>query len=105
MSELQIFRALADPNRHAVFERLAAGSFNATQLREGLDISQPAMSQHLAVLQKAGLVTAKKQGRSTNYSVNPEGLAALDRWLVKYRAFWPAKIKDLKQLLKELTDD
>lgn len=105
MSELQIFKALADPTRNTVFSKLAGGQFNASQLREGLDITQPAMSQHLAVLKDAGLVTAKKQGRAVNYAINPDGLAEIRRWLTKYRAFWPEKIDNLKLVLKDKDDD
>lgn len=105
MSHLQIFKALADPTRNAVFAKLADGQFNASQLRDGLDITQPAMSQHLAVLKDAGLVTAEKQGRAVNYAINPDGLAEISRWLSKYRAFWPAKINSLKLVLEEMDDD
>lgn len=57
-------KALADPTRHAVFAKRATGRFNAIPLRDGLNMTQPAMSRHLAVLQQAGLVTAQKQGRA-----------------------------------------
>ena len=102
MSEAEIFRALADPTRRAVFERLAAGPRNATELRNGLPISQPAMSQHLSVLRQAGLVTEARDGRKVNYSVDPAGLASLFDWLQRYSAFWPARIDKLKDLLREM---
>lgn len=102
MSEAEIFRALADPTRRAVFERLADGEKNATQLRDGLPISQPAMSQHLAVLRSAGLVAEQREGRNVNYRVDPAGLAQVDRWLRRYQAFWPARAEALSRLLKEM---
>lgn len=102
MSEAEIFKALADPTRRAVFERLADGEMNATQLREGLEISQPAMSQHLAVLREAGLVAEERQGRFVRYSVDPAGLGQLHRWLQRYRIFWPQRVEALKELLKEM---
>ena len=102
MSEAEIFRALADPTRRAVFERLAAGPRNATELRNGLPISQPAMSQHLSELRQAGLVTEARVGRKVNYSVDPAGLASLFDWLQRYSAFWPARIDKLKDLLREM---
>jgi DNA-binding transcriptional ArsR family regulator len=102
MSETEIFKALADPTRRAVFEQLADGDKNATQLREGFDISQPAMSQHLAVLRSAGLVAERRQGRHVNYRVDPEGLAQIYQWLGRYRVFWPERVEALKQLLKEM---
>ena len=100
--EQDIFRALADPTRRAIFEKLASGGMNASALREGMAISQPAMSQHLAVLRGAGLVREEREGRFVNYRVDPEGLALVARWLTKYRAFWPARIDDLRTLLKEM---
>ncbi len=102
MIENDIFRALADPTRRAIFEKLAGGSLNASALREGIEISQPAMSQHLAVLRGAKLVREERQGRYVNYDVDPEGLALIARWLMKYHAFWPQRIEALKVLLKDM---
>ncbi len=102
MTESDIFRALADPTRRAVFERLLSGEKNATQLREGLDISQPAVSQHISILRGAGLVNEVREGRHVNYSVNPDGFGPLFDWLARYRAFWPARVERLKTLLREM---
>ncbi|WP_368925806.1 ArsR/SmtB family transcription factor [Serratia marcescens] len=102
MNENDIFKALADPTRRCIFDKLAAGSMNASALREGLTISQSAMSQHLAVLRNAGLVREAKQGRFVNYQVDPEGLAQVAQWLAKYRAYWPARIDALQTLLKDM---
>ena len=74
MMETDIFKALADPTRRAVFEKLADGRKNASALREGMAISQPAISQHLAVLRAAGLVREQRQGRFVNYEVDPDGI-------------------------------
>ncbi len=100
--ENEIFRALADPTRRSIFEKLAAGSMNASALREGVAISQPAMSQHLAVLRDARLVQEERQGRFVNYEVDPDGLALIAQWLAKYRAYWPSRIETLKVLLKDI---
>ena len=97
-----IFRALADPTRRGVFEKLAVGAMNASELRRGMTISQPAMSQHLAVLRSAGLVSERRDGRFVNYEVDPEGLARIGEWLGRYRAYWPRRIDDLKRLLKDM---
>jgi DNA-binding transcriptional ArsR family regulator len=102
MTETAIFRALADPTRRTIFEKLASGGGNASALREGMEISQPAMSQHLAVLREAGLVREQRVGRFVNYEVDPEGLALVADWLAKYRAYWPARVAALKLLLKDM---
>ncbi|NPU14498.1 winged helix-turn-helix transcriptional regulator [Bradyrhizobium sp. 83002] len=102
MIENDIFKALADPTRYVIFEKLAAGSMNASALREGMTISQPAMSQHLAVLRNAGLVREQRQGRFVNYEVDPDGLALIAHWLTKYRAYWPSRVDALKTLLKDM---
>ena len=101
MTETDVFKALADPPRRAIFEKLAAGRMNASALRDGMAISQPAMSQHLAVLRAAGLVREERQGRFVDYEVDPDGLAVVADWLAKYRAYWPARIDALKALLKK----
>lgn len=100
MDTTEIFKALADPTRRAVFERLEQGPRNATELRVGLPISQPAMSQHLKVLRGAGLIREARAGRHVNYTIDPAGLAPLADWLGRYGAFWPARIDRLNQLLK-----
>ena len=102
MIETEIFKALADPTRRAIFEKLATGSMNASALRQGIAISQPAMSQHLSVLRNARLVRQKHQGRFVNYEVDTEGLVRIAEWLAKYRAFWPARMEALKALLRDL---
>ncbi|AVF04975.1 MULTISPECIES: ArsR/SmtB family transcription factor [Devosia] len=102
MSEPEIFKVLSDPTRRAILERLAGGEATATDLREGFAITQPAMSQHLAVLRGAGLVSERREGRYAHYSVNAEGFAPLHAWLARYRAFWPSRIDNLKDLLREM---
>ena len=102
MIENDVFRALADPTRRAIFGKLASGGMNASALREGMEISQPAMSQHLAVLRNAKLVREQRRGRFVNYEVDPDGLALIARWLVKYRAYWPRRVDALKTLLKDM---
>jgi DNA-binding transcriptional ArsR family regulator len=100
--ESDIFKALADPTRRSVFEKLAVGKMNASDLRRGMAISQPAMSQHLAVLRSAGLVRERRDGRFVNYEVDPQGLVRIGQWLARYRAYWPRRIDDLKALLKDM---
>ncbi|TXL82414.1 helix-turn-helix transcriptional regulator [Vineibacter terrae] len=101
MVESEIFRALADPTRRAIFERLAgAREMSVSQLKAGFDVSQPAISQHLAALRGAGLVAERREGRFAYYRVDPKGLTPLACWIDRYRAFWPARIEKLKDVLK-----
>ncbi|ODT67710.1 MAG: transcriptional regulator [Pelagibacterium sp. SCN 63-23] len=92
MSEPEIFKVLADPMRRAIPERLSGAEMNATDLRAGFAISQPAMSQHLALLREAGLVQERREGRYAHYRVDPEGFAPLHAWLARYCDFWPSRI-------------
>lgn len=102
MTEGEIFRALSDPTRRAVFERLAAGEMTVSELTAGFAVSQPAISQHLAVLRGAGLVADRRDGRRVFYRTDPAGLAPLAGWIDRYRAFWPERIEKLKDVLKEM---
>lgn len=102
MVEQEVFRALADPTRRAVFERLAAGEATVGELKAGFDVSQPAISQHLAALKGAGLVAERREGRFSYYRVEPKALEPLAAWMERYRAFWPARVARLKDVLKEM---
>ncbi|MRG56180.1 metalloregulator ArsR/SmtB family transcription factor [Phyllobacterium sp. SYP-B3895] len=97
-----VFKALADPTRRAIFEKLATAPQNATELRQGFGITQPAMSQHLSVLREARLLKERREGRFTQYEVEPDGLLILVNWLAKYRTYWPDRAADLADLLKEM---
>lgn len=102
MIDDHVFKALADPTRRSIFEKLATGPRNASALREGMAISQSAMSQHLSVLRRARLVREERQGRFVNYEVDPDGLALIAGWLARYRAYWPARVDALRSLLKDM---
>ncbi|ESX15781.1 MULTISPECIES: metalloregulator ArsR/SmtB family transcription factor [unclassified Mesorhizobium] len=102
MIEAEIFRALADPTRRAVYERLTSGEMSVSELRTGMSVSQPAVSQHLAVLRGAGLVSERRAGRNAYYRADPQGLEPLLGWIERYRAFWPERIERLKVVLKDM---
>ncbi|WP_342238957.1 ArsR/SmtB family transcription factor [Inquilinus sp. OTU3971] len=104
MTAPEIFQALADPTRRAVFERLADGELSVTELKAGFAVSQPAISQHLAALRRAGLVAERRDGRFVYYRAAPEGLAPLAGWIDRYRTFWPEKVARLKTLLEDMDD-
>ncbi len=102
MPDADVFRALADPTRRAMFERLAGREMTVSALKQGFEVSQPAISQHLAALRGAGLVRERRQGRFAYYSVDPGGLNELAAWVERYRAFWPPRIERLKTIAEEL---
>jgi DNA-binding transcriptional ArsR family regulator len=96
------FRALADPTRRAVLNLLARGELSVSDLAGRFSISQPALSQHLAVLRSAGLVRERKQGRFHFYRANPAGLKPVIDWIAGYEAFWRRKLARLSNLLDEI---
>lgn len=98
----QIFQALADPSRRAIFESLATGEAAVKDLTARFEISQPAVSQHLATLREAGLVEGRREGRCVYYRIEPRGLKPLIDWIAYYRAFWAERIDRLERLLEEM---
>lgn len=98
-----VMRALADPTRRAVFERIAgAGEINVLELTRTSGVTQGAISQHLKSLKQAGLVADRPEGRKIFYRAKPEGLAPLFDWLSHYDAFWRDRFANLRTLLKEI---
>lgn len=98
----KIFQALADPSRRAIFESLTRGEAAVKDLTSRFDISQPAVSQHLAALKDAGLVTGRKDGRNVYYRVEPSGMKPLIDWITHYRAFWTERVGRLERLLEKM---
>jgi DNA-binding transcriptional ArsR family regulator len=99
-----LFRALADPSRRAILERLTRGEAAVKDLTARFSISQPAVSQHLATLREAGLVTERRDGRLVYYRVQPKGFRPLFDWITHYQAFWPERLDRLHKLLKEMEE-
>ncbi|MBN9073926.1 MAG: winged helix-turn-helix transcriptional regulator [Rhizobiales bacterium] len=104
MIDSNVFKALADPTRRAVFEQLARKEKSVRDLAAELPVSQPAVSQHLAVLREAGLVAERRHGRFTYYRTAPDALASLAEWVDRYRVFWPERVEKLKEILKEMDE-
>jgi DNA-binding transcriptional ArsR family regulator len=102
--EAAIFRALADPTRRAVYQRLARGEAAVADLQSRFDVSQPAISQHLAALRRAGLVKQRREGRRVYYRIEPAGLRPLVDWIDRYQTFWHERVDRLKALLEEMDE-
>jgi DNA-binding transcriptional ArsR family regulator len=99
----ELFSALADPTRRAIFERLARDGEQTVRVLTGHSgVSQPAVSKHLAVLKLAGLVLDRRDGRQTHYSAQPQGLAPLLDWIGLYGAFWCDRFDRLETLLNRM---
>ena len=103
-AENKIFQALADPSRRAIFESLTRGEAAVKDLTARFDISQPAVSQHLAALRDAGLVKGRRDGRCVYYRVDARGMKPLLDWIAHYRAFWPERIDRLERLLEKIDE-
>jgi DNA-binding transcriptional ArsR family regulator len=101
-AENRIFYALADPSRRAIFESLTRGEVAVKDLTARFDISQPAISQHLAALKAAGLVKARRDGRCVYYQVQPRGMKPLIDWIAHYRVFWTEHVDRLERLLEKM---
>ena len=102
--EDKIFQALADPSRRAIFESLSGGEAAVKDLTARFEISQPAVSQHLAALREAGLVNGRRSGRCVYYRVNPRGLKPLIDWVSHYQAFWTERVERLEKLLEDMEE-
>lgn len=102
MIESQVFQALADPTRRAVFETLCHQEMSVAQITAGFPVSQPAISQHLAALRRAGLVSERREGRRAFYRSEPTGLDPLVAWMERHRQLWPERLQKLKRVLKEI---
>src|SRR3954465_8174504 len=98
-AETLVFQALADPSRRAIFESLTKGEVAVKDLTARFDISQPAVSQHLATLKEAGLVQARREGRLVYYRVQSRGMKPLIDWIAHYRVFWTEHVERLERLL------
>ena len=93
------FAALADPTRRAILSRLALGETSVSELAKPFDISAPAISKHLKVLERAGLITRGRAAQWRPCKIEPHGLRGVDHWLERYRRLWEDR---LDEYLREL---
>ncbi|WP_454855230.1 ArsR/SmtB family transcription factor [Promicromonospora soli] len=99
------FAALADPTRRAIVARLAAGDATVTELAAPFDISQPAISKHVKVLERAGLVTRGRDAQRRPCRLQAAPLRDVTAWLANYRDYWDESFQRLDALLADLTAD
>ena len=96
------FAALADPTRRAILTRLATGDASVNELAAPFSMSQPAISRHLRVLERAGLISRGKHAQRRPRRLDAKPLAEANEWLERYREFWEANFRSLDSLLVEL---
>jgi DNA-binding transcriptional ArsR family regulator len=97
-----VLRALADPTRRGLFERVtAAEEITVGDLTQGSGVSQGAVSQHLKALKQAGLVAERPEGRKVFYRANPQGLEPMLEWMTRYAVFWSQRLDVLERLLRQ----
>jgi DNA-binding transcriptional ArsR family regulator len=96
------FLALADPTRRAILTRLVRGDASVTELAEPFDMSQPAISKHLKILERAGLVSRGRDAQRRPCKLEAKALEAVHAWLERYRQIWDANFERLDAVLVEL---
>src|SRR3954464_9842088 len=98
----RVFAALADPTRRQILSRLSSGSRSVTELAEPHDMSLPAISKHLKVLERAGLITRSRDAQWRPCSLDGARLKEVSDWLDHYRRFWEQSFDRLDEYLREL---
>jgi len=101
MSQLNlVFYALSDSTRRDMVERLAASEFTIGQLAEPYQMSMPAITKHVKVLEQAGLVTKRREGKFTHCRLQLEKLELVDQWIVQQRKYWESQLENLAGFLQ-----
>src|SRR5688500_6918192 len=96
------FLALADPTRRAILARLARGEASVTELAEPFEMSQPAISRHLKILERAGLISVGQDAQRRPRRLEGQALAEADAWIEQYRDIWEANYQRLDRLLEQM---
>lgn len=100
LAHSDVFRAIADPTRRAILDRLRAGPAAVNVLAEDFDQTRPAISKHLRVLRDASLVVERRSGRERLYQLEPQRLQPVASWIEGYRGFWLDSLNNLKRFLE-----
>lgn len=95
----EVFKALADPTRRSVIERLVSGPASTSDLAAPFEMALPSFTQHLDVLARAGLVTSSKEGRTRTYRLSAAGLDSAQGWLADQRRVWEQRLDQLDEFL------
>lgn len=100
ISNLDAFQVIADPSRRQILDLLTKNSYNINSLSENFQMSRPAVSKHIKILQTAGFITIQEIGRERYCELNQEGFNELRKWIDHFDKFWNSKLKNLESVLK-----
>lgn len=100
----EVFAALSDPTRRAIVETLARGEATVGTVAEPHDMALPSISKHIKVLESAGLISRRVEGREHWLRLAPEGFRSVAEWFSHYRQFWSESVDRLERLLNEIDD-
>jgi DNA-binding transcriptional ArsR family regulator len=98
---IDVYKAISDPTRRAILDRLRLGPVGVTSLASGFEQSRPGISKHLRVLRECGLVQERRAGRERVYELLPLPLGQVSQWLDAYRVFWQSSLGNLKTHLEK----
>lgn len=101
INKLDVFQAIADPTRRAILLMLATQALPVNALAENFDMSRPAVSKHIKVLNESGLIKITDQGRERYCSLNQQGFKEVNNWLAYFDKFWNEKLDNLEKLLNQ----
>ena len=104
MTEQLVFRAIADPTRRSIMTMLSAGERSLNEISAQYEMTRPAVTKHLKILQEGGLIRVRAKGRERLHALQPEALKTVSDWVSFFSQFWDEKLADLKQVV-EADDD
>lgn len=104
VTDKNTFDAIADPTRRAILDHVREKELAAGEIAALFTVSRPAIARHVRVLRKAGLLKERREAQKRYYSLDPAGLAEIDRWLAPYRLFWGTRLVDLKAYVENKKD-
>ena len=100
MSEQMIFRAIADPTRRSIMSMLATGEHSLGEIASHYEMTRPAVTKHLKILEQGGLIRVRAEGRQRLHALQPEALQPVSDWLSFFSQFWDEKLETLKQAVE-----
>ena len=104
-ANLDVFQVIADPSRRQILQLLTENTFNINSLAENFDMSRPAVSKHVKILQTAGFISIQEIGRERHCILNRKGFDELKNWIDHFDKFWSGKLKKLEIILKAEQDN